>query len=70
MRESGVYWAVQVTRRNGSTFLASCELGPCGHVAYRTRARASEFADELAKAISVPRSRLKAVKVRVTIEEA
>ena len=68
MRNRGNYWTVQMTRKNGGTFYPNSRDGATGHLFF-SRAVAMEYANELAKEMGVPRRRLKAVKVRVTIEE-
>lgn len=58
-------WAVKVSRKDGSSFLASWDQFSVKMFANRTKAL--DYADELGEHIE--RRRIKAVKVSVTIQE-
>lgn len=57
------FWAVQITRKDGTSFFSNDANAPCGM--WRNRADAIKRAKELRKLL---KSRIKTVKVTVTVE--
>lgn len=60
------FWAVQITRKDGTSFFSNDANAPCGM--WKNRADAIKRAEELRKVLKTPKSRIKTVKVTVTVE--